>query len=203
MTRLAGRKLRIFACASVLGMAAVGIVAATPASAAITPVPTVSHAAIPSTHRGDPFDIQNFAYGTCVGVTGDDAPVTLQPCDESSDQAWAKGPELGTITFDNNGTESTYGAYEVINQANGECLGILGNSMSNLAHAYSWGCNGANNQGWALDTGYSACDGFYPYANLNGFFLGVEANAEGATTIVQFSPFQGECNNQVWDLISS
>jgi hypothetical protein len=184
-------------------MAAAGIAAATPASAATTPVPAVSHAAIPSTHSGDPFDILNYAYGTCVGITGDDAPVTLQTCDESSDQAWARGPALGTIYFVKDGSEVPITAYEVINQANGECLGILGNSMSNLAHAYSWGCNGLDNQGWALDTAYSACDGFYPFANLNAFVLGVEANAEGATTIVQFSPFQGECNNQVWALISS
>jgi hypothetical protein len=189
-----GRTLRIFALASVLGMAAAGLAAATPASGAAAPIPTISHAAVPSTHSSDPFFIENAQFGNCVSYDDSDMPVSLDICGSTA-SFWEKGPGITSdgITYN-----------EVVSVDNDhDCLGILGNSTKKGGLAYAWTCNGEANQYWYLDTGNSSCDPYYPYYNLNSqMVLGVEVNGEGNETIVQW-PYQGNlCNNQFWDLTS-
>jgi hypothetical protein len=203
MACLARRIPRIFALASVLGMAAAGLAAATPANAATTAIPAINHAAIPSTHRPDPFFIQNSTIvNGCLGITGDDKPVTMQGCLGGNAVTWSKGALGGVV-------EDPYGnyipAYQVINKDNSECLGILGNSTKEGAGVYSWGCNGEANQYWALDTDiwcFQATTEFHPYYNLNDTeVLGIEVNGEGVETLVQWD-YQPStvCTNQFWDL---
>jgi hypothetical protein len=197
MASFRGKTLRIFALASVLGIAAAGLAAATPASAATTASTAINRVAIPSSHRADPFQIFNFAEGLCVGYTSGDSPVTLQTCDSTNVVTWSRGA-AGPIVYDSEGNPLQ--TYQVTNSADpGQCLGILGNSLSDGAHAYAWGCNGKANQYWALDTNLT-CDSYHPYYNGNGLVLGVEVSGTGEQTIVQWA-FQGEpCNNQWWAL---
>jgi hypothetical protein len=198
MRVLLARKLRLLASVSVLGLAGgmLGMAAAAPASAATT----ASHGGRSSDAISNStvtfyvvnFNSLNVGEKLCLGISGgkDDAPAVQWDCNDSANQTWHWGDELGDT-----------GYYQLVN-GDDQCLGVAGGSDTEGADVVGWTCLGSGHpdQYWTLDDA-SEADNFYPIFNYHsGYVLGVAGNSyEVGASVVQWH-FQDEPNNQYWEL---
>jgi hypothetical protein len=185
------RILQLLALTSILGMSALGLVAA-PAGAA-----TAQHASTPVFRQTghvshlDGTHLQNFHSLLCLGIKGggDNAPAIQWNCVTHRDQLWRTGGKTGGSYF------------QIINEDN-ECLGILGGSTREGARVYGWKCLGTSHrdQYWQIESGTcGGVKGFLMFRNYkSGYVMGVLGNSRAAgAAVVQWAD-QGICNNQVW-----
>jgi hypothetical protein len=221
MAGFIGRRIRLLASASVLSVAALGAVAAAPASAttsipafgraipaAAKAVPAAAPASaattsIPAPGSTDSFHIFNYHSGLCLGIAGDakDADAVQYTClgTRHKDQYWHWANIVGGYVEDPAG--HVLPAYQLINNQP-QCLGIAGASKREGMDAVGWKCIPSHpDQYWALDPFYS-CDGYNPLIDLHsGYVLGVAADSRSSGAhVVQFA-FYDSCTHhgdQFW-----
>jgi hypothetical protein len=180
-------------------------VAAAPASAAtasshVSGSSHTSRSKIPDAPTVGDFYIVNYNSlgideGLCLGITGgeDEKPAVQWTCNESANQTWHWGEELGTTGF-----------WQLIN-GDGECLGVAGGSEDEGADIVGWTClgTGHKDQYWTPDTTYDY-EGFLPIFNYkSSYVVGVAGNSTAiGASVVQWH-FEDELNNQFWELAST
>jgi hypothetical protein len=136
MKTIFGTRLRLAAAAAVSGLALIGAFAFGAPSARATTGPA-SPSGVQPMAAGNIF---NSASGKCLGTSAghNNTYTVLWTCNGSRNQSWAAGPA------------SPYnGAYVMIKNENGDCLGLSGGQVAQGTPVMAWQCQpGAKNQYW-------------------------------------------------------